>query len=86
MSCKRDLAKITRFSDYLASAITNSGFKNPSRFAMASDISIATISRVMNKKQMPDIFTLRKMAVTLGKPIEELMVAAGYLKEEEMVG
>ncbi|MEN6566103.1 MAG: helix-turn-helix transcriptional regulator [Veillonellales bacterium] len=79
------MAKITKFSHYLALEIKNAGFKNPSRFAIAANISIATISRV-NQKQMPDVFTLRKMAAVLGKPLEELMVAAGYLKEEEMAG
>lgn len=86
MSYKRDMAKITKFSHYLALEIKNAGFKNPSRFAIAANISIATISRVMNQKQMPDVFTLRKMAAVLGKPLEKLMVAAGYLKEEEMAG
>lgn len=85
MSCKRDMAKIKNFSDYLMKAIKGSNYKNPSQFAIAANISVATISRTLNNKQLPDAFTLQKMALALNKNPEELMIAAGYLVNPELL-
>lgn len=85
MSSKRDMSKIKIFSDYLQVAIQESRFKNPNQFATASNVSAATISRILNKKLLPDVFTIQKMALALEKKPEELMVAAGYLINNELL-
>lgn len=82
MSSKRDMTKIERFANYLTNAINDSRFKNSSQFAAAANVSTATISRTLNKKQLPDVFTIQKMALALGRKPEELMIAAGYFNKD----
>ncbi|MEZ2661504.1 helix-turn-helix domain-containing protein [Aneurinibacillus aneurinilyticus] len=73
---------MTNFGQFLRN-LRNKKDMTVNQLAMYSGVSAAAISRIENgKRGVPKPETIRKIAVALKVPYEELMEAAGYLPEE----
>lgn len=83
MAYPRDPERCEKFATFLEREITAANYKTQYEFANAAELSTASVSRMINKTQLPDIATLKKMAPVLKKTLHELMVAAGYLDSNE---
>jgi transcriptional regulator with XRE-family HTH domain len=75
----RDEERIRKFSTWLRRKIKDTGFSSQQKFSQASEISNATISRLLNEKQLPvDKTIINKLATILQVSSDEIMIQAGY--------
>jgi transcriptional regulator with XRE-family HTH domain len=54
------------------------------RFAAASGLDPGSIHRYVNGHKTPDIATCRRIAQAIGRPVLEVVVAAGHLNVDEV--
>lgn len=79
----------TPFGDWLRWALVRNGYDPEERgvqrrFADASGIPVATVSRLLRDKGQPDVGTCYVLGVTLGIPVMPLLVRAGHLPPEAL--
>ncbi|MFM9613880.1 helix-turn-helix domain-containing protein [Streptomyces niveiscabiei] len=77
------------FGDWLRWALIRNGYDTEERgvqrrFADASGIPVATVSRLLRDKGQPDVGTCYTLGVTLGVPVMPLLVRAGHLPAEAL--
>jgi hypothetical protein len=77
------------FGDWLRWALARNGYDPEERgvqrrFADASSIPVATVSRLLRDKGQPDVGTCYALGVTLGIPVMPLLVRAGHLPPEAL--
>ena len=75
---KREPEQTKAFSSWLRKIAPAKGFNSQRQLAKASKLNEATISRIWNAIQFPDVITLTKIAQALGVDVKEAMLQAGY--------
>ncbi|MFI5883509.1 helix-turn-helix domain-containing protein [Streptomyces sp. NPDC051554] len=75
------------FGDWLRWAFVRNGYDPEERgvqrrFADASSIPVATVSRLLRDKSQPDVSTCYALGVTFGIPVMPILVRAGHLPPE----
>ncbi|MEN6566102.1 MAG: helix-turn-helix transcriptional regulator [Veillonellales bacterium] len=78
MAYPRNFKRIEEFSKWLRKAIDDAGFPSARQFSLSAGIKESTTSRILNAKTLPDEETIKKMSPALQKPVDEVMLAAGY--------
>lgn len=72
------------FGEYMRNRRLEADFESMEALARASGVSAPTIMRIeVGKTKVPSIATLKKLAVPLKVPLEELMEAAGYFSTSD---
>lgn len=71
------------FPTYLRKAMAAARIDSASDLARASGIGEAQISRWLRGQNQPDLANLRRLSRHLGRPLLELLVAAGHLEPRE---
>lgn len=75
-----------QFGDFFRRLRKTRGFKSQKELSKATGISQASISRIEDNSQTPTPETLKVFARVLNFSYSDLMVRAGYWKEEDLLG
>lgn len=74
---------MTDFASWVAQQIANKGYKTDAEAARHIGVPQSTIGRWKTGKKQPLAETMRKISESLNIPMQQVLVAAGYLKPEE---
>ncbi|MEV7235384.1 helix-turn-helix transcriptional regulator [Streptomyces sp. NPDC051020] len=55
-----------------------------SRLADDAGVHRAAVSRLLQRQSMPDLETMRRLAVVLGTPLRDMLIRSGRLSEEDL--
>ncbi|MFZ3569622.1 helix-turn-helix transcriptional regulator [Streptomyces sp. BH097] len=55
-----------------------------SRLADDAGVHRAAVSRLLNRQSMPDLETMRRLAVALGVPVRDMLIRSGRLSEADL--
>ncbi|MFI6644299.1 helix-turn-helix transcriptional regulator [Streptomyces sp. NPDC050504] len=55
-----------------------------SRLADDAGVHRAAVSRLLQRQSMPDLDTMRRIAVVLGVPLRDMLIRSGKLSEEDL--
>ncbi|WP_338703710.1 helix-turn-helix transcriptional regulator [Streptomyces sp. Q6] len=55
-----------------------------SRLADDAGVHRAAVSRLLQRQSMPDLETMRRLAVALGVPLRDVLIRSGRLSEEDL--
>ncbi len=75
---KREPEQTRAFASWLRKIAPAKGFDSQRKLAKAAKLNEATISRIWNAIQFPDVITLTKIATALDVDVKEAMLQAGY--------
>lgn len=75
---KREPEQTRAFASWLRKIAPTKGFDSQRQLAKAAKLNEATISRIWNAIQFPDVITLTKIAAALDVDVKEAMLQAGY--------
>lgn len=74
---------MTDFASWVAQQLADKGYKTDAEAARHIGVPQSTIGRWKTGKKQPLAETMRKISDSLGIPMQQVLVAAGYLKPEE---
>lgn len=74
---------MTDFGEWVAQQIADRGYKTDAEAARHIGVPQSTIGRWKTGRKQPLAETMRKVSETLGIPMQQVLVAAGYLKPDE---
>lgn len=74
---------MTDFASWVAQQLADKGYKTDAEAARHIGVPQSTIGRWKTGKKQPLAETMRKISESLGIPMQQVLVAAGYLKPEE---
>lgn len=74
---------MTTFSDWVDDQIRSHGYANDYAFARAMGIPHTAPLRWRSSSSPPKVQTMRSLAEFFNAPMQDVLVAAGYLKPEE---
>ncbi|MET8948585.1 helix-turn-helix transcriptional regulator [Streptomyces sp. NPDC004542] len=55
-----------------------------SRLADDSGVHRAAVTRLLQRQSMPDLETMRRLAVVLGVPLRDMLIRSGRLSEDDL--